>query len=345
MAIIFLLKKNQEKQMPYKERAKTGAERKRKKPVYRVKNPREYDLSLKKRGKLNLYFPPGDVRAQFVNEEPYRKGVSGQQVSYTDAYIELIFTFYVLFGWGMREITGYMEEFWEVRGLSIPVPCHATLSNRFSQLTLNVKQRCRELAQRLEKGESVDIMMDSTEMRFGRASCWYEVKYGKKTDVTPWRKMHLCMDTQGNVHEVAVTSTEVFDSQGMELILPDLLPVAKLFADGTYYCIERNERLLQTGILPVIPPPSHAVVHGNGSTAWHDKIVQYIADKGIYAFHKKYDYGMRSLVEAQFSRIKRYIRSRLLTQKEESQHQEGIIIANILNLWNSFGQASSFKNC
>jgi hypothetical protein len=34
--------------------------------------------------------------------------------------------------------------------------------------------------------------------------------------------------------------------------------------------------------------------------------VQYIKDKGsIYAFHKKYDYGLRALVEAQISRIKR----------------------------------------
>ncbi|WP_208450877.1 hypothetical protein, partial [Burkholderia ambifaria] len=32
--------------------------------------------------------------------------------TYSDAYLELIFMFYRLFGWGMRQITGHMQEFW-----------------------------------------------------------------------------------------------------------------------------------------------------------------------------------------------------------------------------------------
>ena len=71
------------------------------------------------------------------------------------------------------------------------------------------------------------------------------------------------------------------------------------------------------------------------NTKWHDKIVQYIKDKGtVYAFHKKYDYSKRELVEAQISRIKRCIGTSLLTQKIESQKGEGIIIGNIINKWN-----------
>ncbi|MEX3683119.1 hypothetical protein AB3X89_39485, partial [Paraburkholderia sp. BR14320] len=54
----------------------------------------------------------------------------------------------------------------------------------------------------------------------------------------------------------------------------------------------------------------------------------YIEDKDIYAFHKKYGYGVRSLAEAQISRIKRCIGERLLTQELASQEGEGIIIAN-----------------
>ena len=74
-------------------------------------------------------------------------------------------------------------------------------------------------------------------------------------------------------------------------------------------------------------------------------VLDYIKDKGsVYAFHKKYGYGQRSLVEAQISRIKRCIGSTLLTQKIESQEREGVIIANIINLWNSFGRPVSVKN-
>ena len=98
------------------------------------------------------------------------------------------------------------------------------------------------------------------------------------------------------------------------------------------------------GIIPVIPPPSHAVVHGTEPTHWHDHIVKYIKDKGtVYAFHKKYGYGKRSLVEAQISRIKGAIGTSLLTQRIDSQKNEGIVIANIINKWNSFGKCISVK--
>lgn len=73
-------------------------------------------------------------------------------------------------------------------------------------------------------------------------------------------------------------------------------------------------------------------------------MVQYIKDKGtIYAFHKKHNYGVRSRIEAQFSRIKRSIGATLKTHTMSSQKREAIIIANLINRWNSFGQCVSVK--
>jgi len=125
---------------------------------------------------------------------------------------------------------------------------------------------------------------------------------------------------------------------------PADLPVDRVIADGAYYSIDRTEALSRAGVTPVIPPPAHAVVHGGEDTRWHDEIVKYIQDKGIYAFHKKYGYGLRSRVEAQISRIKRCIGATLLTQKIASQESEGVIIANIINLWNAFGKPVCVKN-
>ena len=79
-----------------------------------------------------------------------------------------------------------------------------------------------------------------------------------------------------------------------QVVTPTDIPIDRVVADGAYYDIERNEALFREGITPVISPPSHAVIHGNDNTPWHDKIVQYIHDKGtVYAFHKKYGYGLR----------------------------------------------------
>jgi hypothetical protein len=73
-------------------------------------------------------------------------------------------------------------------------------------------------------------------------------------------------------------------------------------------------------------------------------IVQYIKDKGtVYSFHKKYNYGIRARVEAQISRIKRCIGDSFQTKKFESQKNEGIVIANIINFWNSLGKCHSVK--
>ena len=119
-------------------------------------------------------------------------------------------------------------------------------------------------------------------------------------------------------------------------------PIDCVIADGAY-SIGQTEAWSASSVLPVIPPPAHAVVHDQPTTRWHDQIVKYIKDKGIYAFHKKYGYGKRALVEAQISRIKHCIGARLLTRRLESQQREGVVIANLVNLWNSFGKAVCVK--
>jgi hypothetical protein len=157
--------------------------------------------------------------------------------------------------------------------------------------------------------------------------------------------MHLAIDPDMNVHEIEITGADVSHSEGMNRILPTDIPIDRVIADGAYYSIERAEALNGRGIVAVIPPPSHAVVHAHENTGLHDRTVQYIKNKGsVYAFHKKYGYGLRSLVEAQISRIKRCIGAKLLTQKLESQKREGVVIADIINLWNSFGRPVSVRN-
>ena len=330
--------------MPYKARLKQGEARKRRKRGYRVTDARAYNQSLRKRGMISLYVPNGDLKAQFINAKVRTPGVSGREPTYTTAYIELIYTFYRLFGWGMRQTTGYMEDFWATRELDIAVPRFGQLCDRFAAREVSVTQRCAQLARRLARGEAISMIVDSTGLSFGRASEWYEQKYGHKAARTPWRKMHLSIDMDMNVHGIRMTTTDVSDNGGMDSVLPADVPLDRVIADGAYYSIERTEALSRAGVTPVIPPPSHAVVHGEEQTQWHDTIVGYIKEKGIYAFHNKYGYGLRSLVEAQISRIKRCVGERLLTQKIASQENKGVVIGNLINLWNSFGRCVCVKN-
>jgi hypothetical protein len=163
-----------------------------------------------------------------------------------------------MFGWGMRQISGSMEDYWVVRGLDNPVPSFGHLSDRFAALELTVRQRCERLTQRLARGEAVSLIVDSTGMNFGRAGEWHEQKYGRKAAQTPWRKVHLSSDPDMNVHAIRVTSTKVSDSEGMDAVLAVDAPVDRVIADGAYYSIERTEAWSRCGVLPVIPPPAHA---------------------------------------------------------------------------------------
>jgi hypothetical protein len=205
--------------VPYKARERTREPRKRARPRYRVSNAREYNESLRKRGMISLYIPDGELKALFINAKTHTPGVSGREPTYTDAYVQLIFTFYRLFGWGMRQITGYMEDYWASRGLDIAVPSFGQLSERFAALEPHVTQRCETVARRLARGENVSLIVDSTGLSFARASQWYEQKYRRRPARTPWRKLHLAIDADMNVHGVALTGTDVSDSEGLERLM------------------------------------------------------------------------------------------------------------------------------
>jgi len=325
--------------MPYKEKQKNPVANPRKLPSYKVINWTEYNNSLRKRGALSLYFPRGDLKSQFINDLPYVEGISGQYPTYQTSYIELMYTLYRLFSWGIRQICGYFEDLWKSKGLDIKVPSFGHLSDLFEKIPVKTKQFCDKLARRLEKGEAVSLIADSTGLKFRNSREWFEEKYGRASKNKPWAKMHLSMDEDFNIHAVEITDHITSDIEMTDKLIPDPTCVDKFIADGAYYSIDGTEELI-----PVIPPPSNAVIRNKSTATWHDYIVQYIKNKGtVYAFHKKYGYGARSLVEAQISRIKRCIGTSLQTQKDESRKREGIVIGNIINLWNSFGRCVSVK--
>jgi len=167
-----------------------------------------------------LYFPKGDLRSQFINDNSYSKGIAGRTPIYSSAYIEIIFIHYRLFGWGMRQITGYFEDLWENKNLNIAVPSFGNLSDLFSSLSVEVKQFCNKLKRRIDAGEDVSLILDATGLRFGRASHWYETKYNKACKNRPWSKMHMSMDPDMNIHSIEITDNAVSDIAMQDALIP-----------------------------------------------------------------------------------------------------------------------------
>jgi hypothetical protein len=96
-----------------------------------VTNAHAYIQSLKRRRIISLCFCGIDLKAQFINA--HTPGVPAREPIYPQGYIELIFTFYRLFGWGMQQITGYMEDYWASHGQEIAVPSFGQLSERLAR--------------------------------------------------------------------------------------------------------------------------------------------------------------------------------------------------------------------
>jgi len=175
---------------------------------------------------------------------------------------------------------------------------------------------CHEFNQSLKKRGQISLYFPDGDLlsQFIDASPYTRGVSGRTSSYrAPYVEL---IDPDMNIHAIEITGTDVSDSEGMDRILPTDLPIDRVIADGAYYSVERGEALGDRGIAAVIPPPSHAVAHGDENTKLHDQTAQYIKGKGsIYAFHKKYGYGLRALVEAQISRFKRCIGATLLTQK------------------------------
>lgn len=233
---------------------------------------------------LALYFPQGDLKSQFYNELSYVHGVSGRVAHFSQAYIELMFLFYRLFGWGIRQVTGWVEAYWKQRGIELPVPSFGHLCDLFARLDMAVKQRCMKLAASLKHGENIILIVDSTGMRTDGSGEWYQHKYANHVSRKGWANLHLAIDPEDNCLAVEVTSEKIGDSPVLDRFLEADIPVGKIIADGAYYQIERNQKLIFQGIIPVIPPNKEAVVHGTPGYETHDLTVQYIQDKGsVYA--------------------------------------------------------------
>ncbi|MEN2473259.1 transposase [Burkholderia sp. GS2Y] len=106
-------------------------------------------------------------------------------------------------------------------------------------------------------------------MKFGRASEWHRQKYGRDTSQTPWRKMHLSIDPEMNIRQIAITEDHVSDEAGLDAVLTVDVNVDCVIADGAYCSIAQPQAWSACGVLA---RPSHSVPQGQGHPCIPEKI-------------------------------------------------------------------------
>jgi Transposase DDE domain len=306
-----------------------------KKAVYRIRNWRQYNEALVRRGSLTVW-----VDQESLDAWSYQGPAQwGAQYVYSDAAIQCLLTLRAVFHQPLRATQGLGRSIFELMGLDLAVPHYSTLSRRAADLQVDLARK--------GKGP-LHLVLDSTGLKVYGEGEWKVRKHGYSKRRT-WRKLHLAIDAESHeIQAVMVTEAKVDDAEMVDhLLKPIDRPVASAAADGAYdkrkvYRVlePRTDRIL-------IPPRSNARIwrHGNssGPPLPRDENLRHIRRVGRTAWKRSVGYHVRSLAETGVSRMKAIFGGHLASRRPERQVTEGAIRGRALNIMTGLGMPDSYK--
>jgi transposase len=318
--------------MPYK----VNERRRHKIPKarYHVKNWRDYDAALRRRGDLTVWVTPAAMAAW----TPPRSGQRSRPQQYSTIAVETGLLLRLAFGRPWRQTEGMLASIMGLLGLDVPVPDHTTFSRRSAGLTVGK-------AVRPATGPA-NVVIDSTGLKVFGAGEWQREKHGGKGRRT-WRKLHLAADPDtGEILALELTTTEDGDASQVGPLLDQISgPIASVTADGAYDG-DPVYRVI-TGRDPaaavIIPPRSTAVPSDMAETAptQRDRHLPIIQERGRLGWQKAVNYGRRSLGEVAMMRYKTMVGRRLRTRTLPTQKAEAAAACKIINVMTRLGMPVS----
>jgi len=295
--------------------------------TYKTRNWAEYNLSLKRRGSLLIWFDPE------MDWEATSSGRRGRQQTYSAAAIQACLTLKVLFGLPLRQTTGFVESLLKLVGLDWSVPDFSTLCRR--QKTLSVAIPYKGSAGPLH------LLVDSTGIKAEGEGEWNARKHGGSKRRL-WRKIHIGIDEETlEIRAIEVTSS----SMGVAPMLPDLLNqiapdqlLGSVTADGAYDTRKCHDAIAARNAHAVIPPRKNAKMwkpDTPGARA-RNEAVRSSKYLGRALWRNLTGYHRRSRVETKMHCVKR-LGQRLSARDFDRQVAEIQIRAAILNGFTALG--------
>src|SRR4051812_9843943 len=303
---------------------------------YRVRNWREYEAGLRRRGSLTIWITDDAVEA-WRAATPTTPGRPGR---YSGLAVETSLTLRVGFDLALRQSEGLVGSILELMGLELPVPDHSTLSRRAG--TLEVAP-----AARTTSGPR-HLLVDSTGLKLGGPGEWLIEKHGTKRRKA-WRKLHLGVDAEtGEIVAATLTAKEVDDAAQLGPVLDQIDgEVSSVTADGAYdqdgvydLAAERHPAAAVVVLprLTAVPSPS-----AETDPTQRDRHLQTIAERGRMGWQKSSGYNQRAKAEAAMSRYKRVIGDTLRSQTGPAQQVETQIAVKALNHMVGLGRPDSVR--
>lgn len=309
----------------------------KKKTTYRIRNWKECDTCLRRRGSLTFWISD-DLLENWTTRE--QTGARGASPTYTTAAIETMVRLKFLFRQAGRQTEGLLASIFALMGVKLSVPDHSTLSRRLAKLDVRLPVKKADKARH--------IVCDSTGVKVYGEGEWKVRQHGYAKRRT-WRKLHLCVDeaTQ-EIVSVGASTNSVSDGE----MLPELLAavageVQQVSADGAYDQRKVYDAINERESRAAIPPRRGARIwqHGNSEQERlvRDENLRAIRKKGRQKWKEESSYHRRSLAETAVFRFKTIFGDKLQSPTRENQFTEMFIKCAALNRITHMGMPESYK--
>lgn len=310
----------------------------KKKTKYRIRNWKEYNRSLMKRGSLTFW-----ISDELIDNwiETGAHVTRGRAFTYTEAAILAMASVKFVFHQAGRQTSGLIESIFRLLKVSLPVPDHSTLSRRMSGLQVRLPIRASPRARH--------IVCDSTGLKVYGEGEWKVRIHGASKRRT-WRKLHLQIDeATGEIVAAGASENSVSDDQMFEQLLAgNREEIAQISADGAfdrwkvYEAIER--RKVPKAAIP-LRQGARIKQHGNcsGKPLIRDENLRYQRRHGRAKWKRESEYHRRSLAETGMFRFKRMFSDKLQSRSIGNEFQEMMIKCAILNRMTHLGKPESYK--
>ncbi len=298
---------------------------------YRVRNWKDYNHALIRRGSLTVWIEEATLQAWCQN---MRDGQVGAPTTYSDLAIQALLTLKAVFSLPLRQTQGFAQSVLQLMASDLPIPNYSTLSRRQEGLAVALPRRAKD--------EPLHVVIDSTGLKIYGEGEWKTRQHGVSKRRT-WRKMHLGVDeATGEIVAVVTTEQDIGDCE----VLPQLLesiaePITQVSADGAYDTIACHQAIAARQARPAIPPRENAVITDIGQWDAREQAVRRIGEIGRPAWKQEVHYHRRSLAETMMFRQKTIFGSRLSSRTMTTQTTEVRIRCAALNRMTHLGMPQS----
>jgi Transposase DDE domain len=303
------------------------------KPSYRIRNWKQYNDALVRRGSLTLWVDREMLRA-WRYQGPSQRGA---QFRFSDTAIECLLTLRSVYHLTLRATEGFAHSLFGLMDLDLPVPDYTTLCRRAATVRITLPKKATG---------PLHLVLDSTGLKVYGEGEWKVRQHGSSKRRT-WLKLHLAVDPQ--THEIqAAMATEpgVTDAETVPALLEQVEnPIDRAAGDGAYDRQEVYDALEGRSARAVVPPRRDAKLKRHGNTSGprlvRDENLRRIRKVGRAAWKEESGYHERSLAETAMFRMKTIFGDGVASRCPAQQATEVGIRCRALNIMTHQGMPKS----